>query len=358
MADPNLEDFADLVKSVRTARPLGRWTYAMSDLQKYHGFARMRSQKNVESMSSYQFDWDINMSTAGNARNSSELESDSTAQTPTMQTASVNLRHSQTSYTYTMGQLMANGAMSRNREDGLRLWNFLQEQRGGAWVDLADLIENDFWGSPTHPTTDTTTPFGLLHGLCTSTSGAAAATDAGGFLGTVPNSNFTTVYGVNPTTYPRHANWTHQYVNVTRDDLIRKLKLGAYKTRFTPPIKLPEITTDYQVGYFSNFSVINELENKLEDRNENLGNDLDSKGGKTHLKSAPFEVVPKLDSDTNNPVYQVDWASTKIKALKGFHFKETNPRVNGDKHLVLEVFVDVYWAIALTDRRRFAAFTL
>jgi hypothetical protein len=360
MADPNLEDFADLIKSVRKSRKLGKWTYAMSDLQRYWAFARMRNRANVDIIPTYSHEWDINMSTAGNARSQSTLTSDTTAQTPTMQTAYVNLRHQQTSYTYTRDQLMANGMGTPGNAAAQKLWNFIQKERVNAWVDLAELMEGDFWGTPTHPTTDTTTPYGLLYGLCTSTSGAAASTGAGGFLGTVPNANFTTVYNVNPTTYPRHANWTHQYVNVTRDDLIYKMKRGAYKTRFRPPVKAPTNPApgDVRTAFYTNFAVSNEIENKLEDRNENLGTDLAKFQNKAHLKSAPIEVVPKLDADTNNPVYQVDWAAVEIKYLKGFHFNESDPKVNGDKHNVLESFVDAQWGIAIEDRRRLAAYTL
>jgi len=363
MADPNLEDFTDLVKSVRTSRDVGTWVDATTDLQKYHALPRIRNSKNVELMSSYQCDWDVNFDTAGNAVSQSTLADDVVVQTPTMQTASMNLRHQQTAYTYTLDQIMANGGGSRNRDDATRLWNFLQKERHGAWVDFADLIETTFWGTPSS-SSDTTTPFGLLHGVCaaydytTGNNANAATTAAGAFQGTVPNTNWTTVYGINPTTHTRHANWTHQYVNVTRDDLIYKMKQGMYKTNFMPPVAVPKDPGLENVGFYSNFSVVNDLENKLEDRNENLGTDLNAMGGKTRLKRAPFEVVPQLDSDSTNPVYQVDWGKVEIKVLRGMHFRESDPQIHGSKHLVMLVFVDLQWGVKIENRRAFAAYTL
>lgn len=352
----NLEDYADLVKSARSARPLGKWANLTSDLQEYFWLPRMRQRRNVETIGSHTFEWDLNLDTAGNAKHQSELTSDSTAQAPTMQTASVNLRHTQTSYTYTKGQMQTNGAGSLNRGDRIRLWNFIQKQRGDAWVDLADLIETTCWGSPTS-SSDDTTPFGLLYGLTSKVTGDSLSTGSGEFGGAAP-SGFTNVYNVNPSTYSRWKNWTHQYVNVTRDDLIYKMKLGAYKTKFKPPVKLPEINPMPDRAFYTNFSVSNELSNKLEDRNENLGTDLDVYGGRAHLKNAPIETVPQLDSDTANPVLQVDWNAVKIIVLNGFMFNETDPQINSTKHLVLEVYVDLTWAIALMDRRRFAYYAL
>jgi len=356
MADPNLEDFADLVKSVRTHREVGKWVDATTDTQRYHALPRMRKSSNVTLMPSYQADWDINFDTAGNAVNQSELADDSLVQTPTVQTASLNLRHSQTGYTYTLGQIMANGGGSRNRDDAQKLWDFLQKERHGAMVDWADLIETNFWGSPSS-SSDTATPFGLLHGVVKGGySGADITTGAGGFLGGAA-SGWSTVYGINPSTYTRHKNWTHQYVNVTRDDLIYKLKRGMYMTNFMPPVKVPQDPGLENVGFYSNFSVVTELENKLEDRNENLGTDLNSMGGKVRLKGAAFEKVPFLDSDSTNPVIQVDWGAVDIMVQRGFHFRESDPIIHGSKHLVMCVFFDLTWGVKVRNRRQFAYYS-
>lgn len=343
MAGPNLSDYTDLVKSTRKARPMGKWSNALTDLQSFPGFTRLyKGTQPIDMISSYSFEWDIQFDTAGNARSSSELESDTTAQTPTAQTASVDLRHQQTSWSVTEGQLAANGAGSRNASDGQRLWNFMQTERGKGWYDLAERIETDFWTYPA--TTDNYTPYGLLYPI------NFTASASGGFVGGAPGSH-TDIYGLSPTTYSRHNCWCQTYTDVTRDDLIDAMNLGAYKTKFMAPVKVPEIAVLGQNVFYTNYSVNNDLRHKLEDRNENLGTDLAIYNNQAHIKSAPIITVPKLDANTSNPVIQVNWSVTRVKMLKGFKFKETEPKVSGNKHLVIETFVDIYWAIACEDLR-------
>ena len=211
-----------------------------------------------------------------------------------------------------------------------------------AMIALAEKMEANFWDDPS--AADTVTPYGLPYWVVKNASE--------GFNGTVL-SGFTTVAGLSPTTYPRWRNWTYQYTDVSFTDFVRHAREASVKTAFKPPVDgIPTFNTGDSYGFFTNYDVIGALEELVTSQNENLGNDLAAKDGSTIFRRVPVTYVPKLDEDTTNPFYGVNWGTFKTYVLSGEWLKETPIPITPGQHTVSSQHVDCTYNFICKDRRR------
>jgi len=131
---------------------------------------------------------------------------------------------------------------------------------------------------------------------------------------------------------------------------------SATKTRFMPPVDVPEYNTGNRYAYYTNYDVLSLLEEALEDQNDNLGNDIASKDGRTMFRRVPVNWVPYLDANNleggeQDPVYGINWGEFKVVFLKGFYLKEGKPMMSPKQHNVFESHVDLTYNFQCTNRR-------
>ena len=208
-------------------------------------------------------------------------------------------------------------------------------------------FEQRFWRTPS--ANDTTNPYGIPYWIVKSNT---AVTTNDGFNGNVP-SGFTTVGGINPTTYPRWRNYATQYTAVTKDDLIRKLRRAMVYTDFMPLVdEIPTYNTGDDYAIYTNYNVLGTLEEILEDQNENLGNDIAPMDGRVLFRKTPVVWAKELDLDTTNPVYGVNWGEFKAMGLRGWWMKEyADDHVPG-QHTVSATHTDSSFNWFCRNRRR------
>src|SRR5699024_10371082 len=94
------------------------------------------------------------------------------------------------------------------------------------------------------------------------------------------------------------------------------------------------------------------IETLEEDQNDRLGRDVASMDGHTIFQGVPLTYVPQLDSETNAPVYMIDWSTFKIKFLKGEYMREDPPAKAAGAHNVVQSFVNMTWNTQCTNRRK------
>lgn len=209
---------------------------------------------------------------------------------------------------------------------------------GGAIIKF----EQAFWRCPA--ASNDLNPYGLPYWVTKN------ATE--GFNGGAP-SGYTTVGGINPTTYPRWKNWTAQYSTVSKDDLIRKMRKAMHYTDFeTLTGDVPEYNAGDDYACYSNYTVVQTLEEILEAQNENLGNDIAPMDGKVMFRGIPIQPVKELDGDTTNPVYGINWGEFFTMGLKGEWMRETQIPVQPGQHTVSATFTDCSFNWITRNRRR------
>lgn len=324
----------DLVAT--TLRDLGKpkFTEIATDLQRHTAMKNLLNKNRVVLQAGYGVQWDVMVNHSASAANVGLGASDNVSIVDTMVQATADWRNTTASWAIIAQEI------DMNREPA-RIVNLLQERRIACMVSLAELMEANFWGPPV-ALTDTVTPWGVNTWIVKN------ATE--GFNGGAP-SGYTTI-GLNPTTYPRWNNWTFQYTNVTREDFIRKMRKAATFTDFEPPVDgIPTFNTGDKYGFYTNYGVIGPLEEALENQNDDLGPDIASQDGKVIFRRVPVTWVPKLEADTTNPIYGINWGWFKTYILSGWWLRETNVPIYPGQHTVSAHFMDCTYQWITKNRR-------
>jgi len=336
MATLTTDEIADLITT--TQKNLGRmkWTDLSTDLQEYIAMPNLIKKEKVQFDGGQAIQWNFMVNSNGQARNIGLFEVDNYNVTDVMKTASIPWRHTNTNYSIDAHEISING------DPATRIVDLVKVRRVAALIDLAKLMETNFWGAPSS-SSDEITPYGIDYWVVKN------ATE--GFNGGIP-SGFSDVAGLSPTTYPRWKNWTAQYTTVSKPDLIAKMRQASTKTMFRPPVEISDYNRGNRYGYYTNYDVIGTMETLLENQNENLGNDLASKDGEVMFKRNPVKWVPELDSDAQDPVYGINWGVFYPVFLKGWYMKEDKARQHPNQHNVLVTDIDITYNWKCCDRRR------
>ncbi len=125
------------------------------------------------------------------------------------------------------------------------------------------------------------------------------------------------------------------------------------KVRFKPTVQgIPtaQIGGD-EFGYYTNYAVVQPLEESVESQNDNLGKDIASQDGNVLFRRTPVVWVPWLDRDTTNPFYGINWSWVRAYVLGGEWMRETNIEYTPGQHNVSSHFVDLTWYIVVKNRR-------
>lgn len=238
----------------------------------------------------------------------------------------------------------------------IEIVNYVRTKYLRMLTSFYELMEPALWGKP-EDATDKKTPYGIAYWV-TKQSNADAQTNAnGGFDGKNPTGFSEGRAGISSSAYPRWANWACQYAEVSKADLVRKMRRAVRKTAFRSPISHAEPTVGGTGnGIYAGDNVIHVFEEILEAQNMNLGNDLASKDGKTMFKGHPIVYAPYLDDDSTDPIYMLDWKSLALGVMEGWQQHVSAPTVVAGKHNVRAVFLDAGVNMICTNLRKQAVF--
>jgi hypothetical protein len=223
-----------------------------------------------------------------------------------------------------------------------RINNVIKPQRVAMMLRVADALEEGFFAAP--DATDTKKPWGLKYWIVKNSTT--------GFNGGLP-SGFSTVGGVSITDTPAFQNYTVQYTNVTKADLIKSLRTAHRATRWRSPYKTSEMVSEFgeRRQIYLNEATISDVEDVGEGQNENLGRDIASMDDRIVFKRHPLIYVPYLDEDTTNPLYMIDLETIKPIVLKGDYLRESDAARSPKQHNTFEVHTDLSINFVCTNRR-------
>lgn len=239
------------------------------------------------------------------------------------------------------------------QKGGAQIVDLIQTKYVGMMTSFYEKLEAYLWGKPAD-SSDEKTPYGIQYWITKSTTGESVFGD---FKGLDPTGFPLGRAGKKTADYPRWANFASPYDVVSKEDLVRKMRVGHRLIAFRSPVSHanPDLGA-MKNGIYTNNTVLTTLEELLEDQNMNLGNDLASKDGRTLFKGTPLIYAPYLNYDTENPIYMLDWKWLAIGVLTGWENELTDPYMVADKHLVRRVDLDVTLQMVCTDIRRQAVF--
>lgn len=342
MATLQASDINDLANM--TLRDLGRfkWTDITSDLQKHVAMNQLIRKSRTDFQSGYEIRWNLMKDHNNSARAVGFYEPDSVDVPDVMDTAQQRWAH------YTANCAFDRRELAMNR-DPAKIVDLVRTRRIAKMVSLAELLEDDFWSLLA------TTNVKNLHGapyyiVWTDNSGT---NPNGGFDGSLPGS-FTTVANINSDNVTRWKNWCAKYTNVTKTDLVRKMRRAMELVRFTPAVQVPQYGSGrFDFGLYTTYDVLGELEELAEAQNDNLGNDIASKDGMTVFRRTPLMWVPWLQQNqpTADPLYGINWSVMKTAVLSGEYMKESGYKISPLSHYVHENHIDNTLNPIVYDRR-------
>jgi len=270
------------------------------------------------------------------------FENDGSALTDTMKKGEVSVRHLNAHYIYDLHEK----AFQRG---GHEIVDLIKTRYVGMMVSWFELLEDILWGKPEN-SSDIKTPYGIAYWVVKNA--------VEGFNGGNPAGFADGAAGISSVDFPRWRNYTGAYAAVSKEDLIRKMRKAHAVTGFRSPVS--HATPDLGQmgnGIYSGYTVIGAVEEELEKQNMSLGNDVASKDGKSLFKGSPLTYVPKLDADSTDPVYMLDWKVLACGVMEGWENNLSKPEPVPGKHNVRRVDLDASLNLVCTDRRRQTVFS-
>ena len=365
------EGSTDIVKA--TAEYLiqqGHFTNLLSDLNEYAIVKRILP--NHKKVFAGGLDWtflaaiDAYNNGNGTAKFTGLFEDDTFNRKNVLVQGKVSPRFLTASYIYDKREPVLNsGEASKSKL--LAIVEFVKLQLELMYQSALDLMETTFAGvGPTYAD-DKKTPHGLAFYIQKQSNSDASSHANGGFDGKDPSlpassSSATPTAcprcGISTSSYARWANWAAQYADISKDDLVKKMRIAAHKINFKSPLSLTDPTLSTGREILTGLDVLQELESLLEAQNMNLGNDVASKDGKVLFKGAPVEYVPVIDNDTRNPIYMIDWKTLVFGTVAGWDKKVSAPKEDDAQHNTMKGFLDMSCEMVCTNLRNQAVLSL
>jgi len=314
----------------------GAFVDMQTDLQDHIAVRELWKSKQKRFEGGENWEFEVQMDHNHSARTVGLFETDGSSLHDTMEKGEVPVRHINAHYIYDQREK----AFQRG---GTAIVDLIKTRYVGMMISLFELMEDILWSKPVD-SSDLKTPYGIAYWVTRS------ATE--GFNGGNPVGFSDGRAGISTTDYPRFANYTAKYAAISKEDLIRKMRRAHRLTRFRSPVS--HATPDVQMGngIYTNDNVVGLMEEILESQNMNLGNDLASKDGKTLFKSTPITYAPKLNDDSADPVYMLDWKTMAVGVMAGWENNLSAPYMVPGKHLVRRVDLDASMNLICTNPRR------
>jgi hypothetical protein len=245
----------------------------------------------------------------------------------------------------------------RNKSSSKGFINLIETRKLERMWDLAELIEDRGWATPTSAT-DKLYPYGIPYYINFTDNSATT----GGFVGkTVRYTGGTTgtiVAGIDGNVEPKWRNYADLYTKVD-NSLLRRLRSAVRRTRFRPaPIvkSMGDDSVGSPIKLYANDDVVTELEDLSDKRDDNTapqdlaGKMLHSFDGVVHFNRMPLMYIPQLDGLTvtdstaasfaPDPIYCVDWTKLQPVVQDGYWMEEGKPMVDRGQHTTFSVFLD------------------
>jgi hypothetical protein len=342
VAVTNSTEIADLVATTQAELGRGAWTDLAASLQDYIALPMILTEKKVGMASGTDIRWRVRTTTSGNARMGGLFDTDETNIRNTFTEAVAPWRHARTSWGIERREVLFN-------RDPARIVDLVLARRSEAMIDLTILIEDRWWNGIPGASNDEDI-WNVNFWINYTTPGA----NTFGFTGGNP-SGYSTCAGIDSSTVPAWKNGVGNYsadFSSSNATAVGVLREAFVKTKFKPPVSTPNFDTGAGRGLYTNYNVISGVEEYAEAQNQNLGKDIASMDGEVLFRRMPFVWVPQLDSNSDNPIYGINWGTFHPVFLEGDYLHETPAYQSPTDHNTTVSFTDLTFNFVCRDRRQ------
>lgn len=301
----------------------------------------------------------ISLKDTGNAKHVRMYETDTPNVANVDREITVNWVHAKTSFSYSRKEL------SMNLGNKTRIYNLLKQRRLNCYRELADLLEEAAWKTPS-AADDDLAPYGVP-GWIVQADADSVTGNFYGYLGDFTTSDdsesgmsYVGGLGCTSTVNNRWANYYADHNDNLDDSFLKLLRRAFRKTKFQAP-KVASQAIDPHSDFsnfalYSNDEVIGELEELLFKSDDKIGSDLGKYAGSVVYKGIPIRYIDMLDDELTyvyggNPFFGVNHNHFKATVLKGEDFTVDKPMNKVGQNLVFTVYVDLTYAYTCDNRR-------
>ena len=315
----------------------GKFVNMQTDLTDHVAVREMWKTRKTTFEGGIEWEFQVQMDHNHSARMVGLYEQDASSLTDTMTNGSVPVRHINAHFTYDQRE--------KDFQRGeTKIVDLIKTRSTAMHSSYYEELEEQLWSKPSD-SSDTRDVFGIPYWVVKNSTV--------GLTGGNPTGFASGAGGIDSAAYPRWKNFSGSYTDVTKTDLVRKMRKAHRETMFRSPLTNAEATlSGMGNGIYVNTDTIGTLEEILEDQNMNLGNDLASKDGRTLFKGTPVTYAPFLNNDSQNPIYMLDWRYLQVGCMAGWEDNITQPYMVPGKHTVRRVDLDASVNMLCIDRRR------
>lgn len=343
------DDLADLIATTLKDLPKGQFE-VMWDSQNYE-FCRIYQahRRQVDGGTSIQRN--VILDRVGNARYRRLYDTDNPTVENVQKTIDVPWTQLSTDYSWDKLEIL------RNRSSAKGFINLLKSRRTERMWDLAELIEERGWLTPTNAT-DKLYPYGIPYYINYLNNGSTT----GGFHGQTirfqDGTTSTICAGLDAGPNAKWRNYADVYTAVD-NGLLKKLRQAVRRTRFRPApfaIKPGDDKVGSPIKMYASDATVTELEHLGDLRDDNnepkdlAGKMLHNYDGTVFFNRMPVLYIPQLDNVTvtdgggnsfsPDPIYCVDWTKLQPIVQEGYWMEEGEPMIDRGQHTTFTVFLD------------------
>lgn len=317
------------------------------DNQDYEA-CRIYQQDRMQIDGGEQIERKVMLSPTGNARYRRAYDTDEPQVGDVMHAIKVPWCQIGTNYSWDRVELLRNKNSVKGFIDLIKI-----RRIDGLW-DLANLIEERFWKTPTN-SSDDLYPYGVPYYI----RHMDKDTTTDGFVGQTiryqDGTTGTTCANIDSSSEARWRNYAALYTAVD-NDLLREFRLAFLYTRFKAPMFVNDPSKDFIAAKriytdFANTVDLQDLADAKDDKHtgkEVLGNVRMDETGLVYINRLPVVPIPQLNSETDpetgdspGSIYCVDFRKFIPFVHDGYWMHEDEPEKGGvTQHTVFTVFLD------------------
>lgn len=316
----------------------GHWTDLASDIQEYHILDHMLMEERVGFQSGNAIEGTVMTTDNGSARWVGLYAEDTWLDVDGSEKFSVPWRHMDFSWSYDRRQVKMNRSPAK-------IVDLVSFKRAQAYLSAAKKLEDAGWSLPNGPS-DNLPMFGIPYWIVKNATK--------GFNGGNPAGFSAGAGGLDSTAYPSWQNYTFTYQNITFDDCIAEWREAAQRCKWKSPKKMGVPAGrrgKKRYSYCMNLYTRQQFERQAHNQNDNVGNDLATYDGETYFNRVPLDWIPQLDSDTDNPVYGIDWSNLYFVFLEDEYLVEDKAIILPNHRSVIGAKIYLTCNTRCTNRR-------
>jgi len=314
-----IEQIDDLVASIHQkydGEPRS-WQDISMPLQEYYFASRLFDKAKKDEIAGALCKWKLEVAYADNFQVVGLYHRDSSSRVNVLDEGELRWGMTTTNYHYDIDEdVFRQGAREivdyvRLREDGLMKSFF---------AGMEDLM---FGPGPTSPSQSPFPPVSLLWWIQPHASEGFNGGEPPGFEAVGAGSILTSQY-------PAWKNRTFSYTQVTRDDFVEKVINAMDLCEFRPPIERPDLAEQTRPNWelLTTHSRVALCRRRLQEGNDNIGDDLAAHSGRVYIRGVPLTWVPawtnqgSINARTDGVILGVNWKTFRWKYHAGRNMRK------------------------------------